>query len=62
MPDFLDCHMKFLAVLSISQLYLHRSPSLDFLADGGFMYSPMSGTFCKTVAFEGYCPRGLFSI
>jgi hypothetical protein len=62
MPDFLDCHMKFFAVLRVSQLYSHLSPSLDCLADGGFSYSPMSGTFCKTVAFEGYCPVGLFSI
>jgi hypothetical protein len=23
MPDFLNCHMKFLAVLSVSQLYSH---------------------------------------
>jgi len=54
--------MKFLAPLSVSQLYSHLSPSLDFLANGGFSYSPMSGTFCKTVAFEGYCPVGLFSV
>jgi len=53
--------MKFLAVLSVSQLYSHLSPSLVFLADGGFCYSPMSGTFCKSVAFEFYCPVGLFS-
>jgi len=53
--------MKLLAVLSVSRLYSHLSPSLVFLADDGFSYSPMSGTFCKIVAFEVYCPVGLFS-